>query len=65
MSIKVRHYLWARELRRQASGDALHAGWPAYMDSPLEAPGSLGGSLLVQLCIEGAQLAFTWFSRPV
>jgi hypothetical protein len=26
------------------------------MDSPLGAPGGLGGSLLVQLCIAGAQL---------
>jgi hypothetical protein len=31
-------------------GDALHAGRRAYMDSPLGAPGGLGGSLLVQRC---------------
>jgi hypothetical protein len=42
-------------------GDALHAGRLAYMDSPLGAPGGLGGSLLVQLCMKGAQLAFAWF----
>jgi hypothetical protein len=33
-------------------GDALHAGRLAYMDSPLGAPGGLGGSLLVQHCFE-------------
>jgi hypothetical protein len=27
----------------------------------LGAPGGLGGSLLVQLCIQGVQRAFTWF----
>jgi hypothetical protein len=31
------------------------------MDSPLGAPGGLGGSLLVQLCIAGAQLALHGF----
>jgi hypothetical protein len=49
-------------------GDALHAGRPAYMNSPLGAPGGLGGSLLVQLCTEGAQLASsrnTWFPGSV
>jgi hypothetical protein len=31
------------------------------MDSPLGAPGGLGGSLLVQLCTAGAQLALHGF----
>jgi hypothetical protein len=35
------------------------------MDSPLGALGGLGGSLLVQHFIEGAQLAFTWFPGSV
>jgi hypothetical protein len=46
-------------------GDAVHAGRLAYMDSPLGAPGGLGGSLLVQLCMKGAQLDFTWFPGSV
>jgi hypothetical protein len=33
------------------------------MDSPLRAPGGLGGSLLVQLCIAGAQLALHGFRQ--
>jgi ethanolamine utilization microcompartment shell protein EutL len=35
------------------------------LDSPLRAPRGLGGSLLVQHCIEGVQLAFTWSSGYV
>jgi hypothetical protein len=34
------------------------------MDSPLGAPEGLGGSLLVQHCIEGAQLALHGFQDP-
>jgi hypothetical protein len=45
--------------------DTSHAGRLAYMDSPLGTPGGLGGSLLVQLCIQGAQRAFTWFPGSV
>jgi hypothetical protein len=45
--------------------DTSHAGRLADMDSPLGAPGGLGGSLLVQLCIQGAQRAFTWFQGSV
>jgi hypothetical protein len=43
----------------------LHVGRLAYMDSPLGALGGLGGSLLVQLCIQGAHRAFTWFPGSV
>jgi hypothetical protein len=42
----------------------MHAGRLAYMDSPLGAPGGLGGSLLVQHCfhLEHKTVHFTFFT---
>jgi hypothetical protein len=43
-----------------------HAGPLVHgMDNTLGALGGLAGSLLVQHCIEGAQLAFTWTPASV
>jgi hypothetical protein len=44
----------------------VYACWTACLHGqPTRSTRGLGGSLLVQLCIEGAQLAFTWVSGSV